>query len=81
MDVPIKVIKNFISSEEADVFIEYIDNLEQEKLDLFSVYKTGSGDRLALQIGIDKSHDYIGPIDLEAQKIHSTLKPVRVHEP
>jgi hypothetical protein len=63
MDVPIKVIKNFISSEETDVLIEYIDFLEETKLDSFTSYQAGK--RLALQFGIDASPYHSSHLDLD----------------
>lgn len=63
MDVPIKVIKEYISTEEIREMIEYIDSLESTKSDKF--IKWQGGRRLALQFGIDYVHEKSSHLDLE----------------
>jgi hypothetical protein len=62
MDVPIKVIKNFISSEETDLLVGYIDFLEKTRFDGFSSYQDGK--RLALAFGKDLYHEHSSHVDL-----------------
>jgi hypothetical protein len=56
MNVPIKVIKNFIQEPEIEMMIEYIDYMEKTELDKFAQYQ--SGKRLALRFGVDEDPDH-----------------------
>ena len=63
MDAPIKVIKHFISKEEIQAMIAYIDLLERTKKDKFVIWEIGR--RLALQFGVDYTHEKSSHPDLE----------------
>jgi hypothetical protein len=54
MDVPIKVIKDFIPQSDIDYIINTIDTLEKNNFDSFATDESGL--RLALQIGNDSYH-------------------------
>jgi hypothetical protein len=56
MDAPIKVIKNFIDDYQIKDFIDFIDLLERDNFESFSVYQEGK--RLALAFGRDNYHEH-----------------------
>jgi 2OG-Fe(II) oxygenase superfamily len=63
IDAPIKVIKNFVSEEELQTMIEYIDLLEGTISDKFIKWQENK--RLALQFGVDFCHPKSSHSDLQ----------------
>lgn len=62
MDVPIKVITNFITESESVALIDYINLLEKTMLKEFANYQEGK--RLALQFGKDLYHGHSSRLDM-----------------
>jgi hypothetical protein len=71
MDVPIKVVKNFINKEEIYELTNYIDFLEQNELESFAIYQDGK--RLALQFGKDECHGDTSMLNLNILKENKDL--------
>jgi hypothetical protein len=61
--IPIKVVENFISKDEINSMIEYINHLEAKNLKEFGVYQDGK--RLALQFGNDLYHKTLSHLTLD----------------
>jgi hypothetical protein len=59
----VKVVKNFISKDEINSMIEYIDHLETKNLKEFGIYQEGK--RLALQFGNDLYHKTLSHLTLD----------------
>ena len=59
----VKVVKNFISKDEINSMIEYIDHLEAKNLKEFGIYQEGK--RLALQFGNDLYHKTLSHLTLD----------------
>jgi hypothetical protein len=61
--IPIKVVENFISKDDIQSMIEYIDYIEENKPGEFNVYQDGK--RLALKFGDDLFHKEISRRNLD----------------
>lgn len=59
----IKIVKNFLSKDECQALIHYIDLLVETQNNQFSIYQNGK--RLALQFGKDLYHEHASHLTLD----------------
>jgi hypothetical protein len=59
----IKIVKNFLSKDECQSLIRYIDSLTEMQKNQFSIYQNGK--RLALQFGTDLYHEDASHLTLD----------------